>query len=352
MSYCCINCFKDSLIKETIRNENIINNCDFCSSKNVPVIDISKENPVSDMILRLVQTYAVSENENAKLLKESLRDDWDIFNGGCEIIQTLVKSLCANFIGEIEELFENRVIISQMYDEDFQHEFGLLRGLSWNNFSEYIKYKNRFHNAYFNADAFSSILSYICKDYGTDMPFYRARICKNAEGYNTKDMYAPPKGLRRPGRINPEEIGILYLSSDKGTILYETRANVYDYITIGTFKAKRALRLVDLSGFRDISPFLYDDDMLEKFAINRLVFHEMSQEIAKPIRRNDSTLEYLPTQFISEFIKNEGYDGVAYKSTIKQDGYNFALYDEKLVECIDVETVEVTDIEYKTQKDK
>ena len=64
--------------------------CDFCSSKNLPVIDISDNNPVSDMILRLLQVYSVSENENAKLLKESLRDDCDIFSGGCEMILALV----------------------------------------------------------------------------------------------------------------------------------------------------------------------------------------------------------------------------------------------------------------------
>lgn len=348
MTYCCEKCFKDTQIIETIRKQNIIGNCDFCSSKALPVIDISENNPVSDMILGLIQVYSVSDDGNAKPLKEALRDDWDIFNGGCEIILALVKSLCSKEIAETDDLFTKKVIISQMYDEDFQREFGLFRGLSWEEFSNYIKYENRFHNDFLNYDEFSSILTSLCKEFDKGNPFYRARICDNLTGFTTDQMYAPPKGRRKPGRINPEEMVALYLSSDEGTILYETRANVYDYITIGEFKAKRVLKLVDLSGFSTISPFAYEESFLERFAINRNVLHDISHEIAKPVRRHDSPFEYLPTQYISEFIKSQGYDGVAYKSTINKDGYNFALFDETLVECTSVKTVEVNHIEYKT----
>lgn len=348
MTYCCVNCFRDTHIIDTIRQTKIIGNCDFCSSRNVPVIDISKPNPVSEMILRLIQAYSVSDHENAKPLKESLRDDWDIFNGGCEIIQALIKALCTIEINENDDIFKRNVIIPQMYDQDFQVAFGVVSGLSWKEFSEYIKYTNRFHNEFFNKDAFSSFLSLIKREYGIDTVFYRARICNNKIGYTEEQMYGPPKGCRQAGRINPEEIGVIYLSSDKDTILCETRANVYDYISIGEFKLKRQIKIVDLSSISKISPFLYDEIIIESFAINRNVFLEMSKEIAKPMRRNDSPFEYLPTQFISEFIKSQGYDGVAYESTIKKDGYNFALFDESLVECTNVETVEITGINYLT----
>ncbi|WP_074572394.1 RES family NAD+ phosphorylase [Selenomonas ruminantium] len=76
----------------------------------------------------------------------------------------------------------------------------------------------------------------------------------------------------------------------------------------------------------------------------------MAREISKPQRRNDSKVEYLPTQFIAEFIKGEKYDGVGYRSTISDKGINIALFDEGLVECIDVNTVEISSIEYKISK--
>jgi hypothetical protein len=42
----------------------------------------------------LAQTYSVSDDAEAKLLKTALRDDWDIFGTGVELIQTLTISQC------------------------------------------------------------------------------------------------------------------------------------------------------------------------------------------------------------------------------------------------------------------
>jgi hypothetical protein len=85
------------------------------------------------------------------------------------------------------------------------------------------------------------------------------------------------------------------------------------------------------------------------YAANRKVFQEISVDIAKPLRRSDSHIEYLPTQYIAEFIKSQGYNGVEYASTLREGGYNLAVFDEIAFECIGVETVEVTEILYQTQ---
>ncbi len=84
--------------------------------------------------------------------------------------------------------------------------------------------------------------------------------------------------------------------------------------------------------------------------MNRKVFKEIALEVAKPLRRSDSALEYLPTQYIAEFIKSQGYDGVEYASTLREGGYNIAVFDERLFECVSVNTVEVKKIQYETQQ--
>jgi hypothetical protein len=103
-----------------------------------------------------------------------------------------------------------------------------------------------------------------------------------------------------------------------------------------------------LSGISGTSPFLYQGE-LEKYAANRIVFQEIAIEIAKPLRRSDSPIEYLPTQYISEFIKSQSYDGVEYASTLREGGYNVAIFDETLFECVGVNTIEVTKIQYETR---
>lgn len=76
-------------------------------------------------------------------------------------------------------------------------------------------------------------------------------------------------------------------------------------------------------------------------AVNKRHLRKISNEIAKPLRRHDKPLDYLPTQYISDFIKSREFAGIEYKSTMKKGGFNLAIFDESLFKC---ETVEVYDI--------
>lgn len=349
---CCINCFKDSAIREIIHLYGTKGDCDFCSSKNTDVYDISKSsNMISDKITSLIQIYSPSEHSDARFLKEILRDDWDVFSGGSEGIKALLEALCL-FESDLDidkEILVKKVAIEKLHDIDYINEYGVVRGLSWTDFSESIKHTNRFFSSNFNADVFSSFLTMVQKTYEEGTSFYRARISPNSNGFEKAEMFAPPVGKRTAGRVNPDGIGVLYLSTDDKTVLNETRVTAYDYVTIGTFKNKKPIKVANISEISRVSPFLYNDEF-ERFALNRKVFQEMAYEIAKPIRRNDSPLEYLPTQYIAEFVKSEGYDGVEYESTLRKGGINLALFDESLVECVNVKTIEVTSVEYNIQE--
>ena len=61
-------------------------------------------------------------------------------------------------------------------------------------------------------------------------------------------------------------------------------------------------------------------------------------------------LHTLPTQFITEFIKSNGYAGVAYTSTMRTEGINVAVFDESIFECVAVHTVEINNISYSYEK--
>ena len=345
---CCVECFKDIHIRSTIEKQGVLGDCDYCSGRNVAIYDISATpNPISDAIIGLVQIYSVSDFAEAKLLNAALHDDWDIFNVDEATIQKLVIDLCDSIIGAESELYKKHVIIAQLHDDDFLKEFGVVGGVSWGKFAESIKYRNRFHSGMFNADAFASYLSIIAKSYSAGYKFYRARITNNSSGYMPYQMSAPPPDKRSAGRINPEGISVLYLSSDDHTVLNEVRANTYDFVSIGTFKLVKDIKVVNLSGITETSPFLYQGE-LEKYAANRKVFQEIALETAKPLRRSDSPIEYLPTQYIAEFIKSQGYDGVEYASTLREGGYNVAIFDETLLECLSVRTVEIMKIQYET----
>ena len=154
---CCIDCFKDSEIREIIHKYGTSGNCDFCSAKNVDVYDISNfPNMISDKIISLIQIYSPSQRSDARFLKEVLRDDWDIFNGGAEGIKTLLTALCPleSELDIDKDILVKKVAIEKLHDTDYINDYGVARGLSWAEFSESIKHTNRFFSSNFNADVF------------------------------------------------------------------------------------------------------------------------------------------------------------------------------------------------------
>jgi hypothetical protein len=343
---CCINCFKDTFIKEVIKKEGKKGNCDFCPGKDTFVLDIAKEsNPVSEKIIQLVEIYSPSKDPEAKLLKESLRDDWDIFSADAETIQRLLEKLCFSSYPKNSEIFTQKVYIPSLADEGFLKEYAVVRDFDWRKFSDSIKHKNRFHNGMVNVDAFASFFTAIDKKYPKKTKLFRARIAISKDGFEASDMGPPPKDKRTAGRVNPDGIGILYLSDDETTALHEVHARALDFVTIGEFRALHDIKVVNLSGFSSISPYNLDME-LAGFAVNRKIFQEIAFEIAKPQRRSDSPLEYLPTQYIAEYIKSQDYDGVEYASTLCNGGKNIAVFNEALFECVGVKTIEITKLEY------
>lgn len=344
--YCCSNCFKDYHIRNTINDLGTKGDCDICGSRNVFVIDVSTDNQVTQSLTALFQAYRRSDDARATRLVFSLKNHWDIFNLTEEQIYSLVVEIYNNDSHSSEIIIDDEVIIPQMLEQDYLFYNGVVRGLSWKQFSDYLKYDNRFH-APFNPDSLDRFISMSIKVYPAYSVFRRARICDSKDGFSREEMFAPPKGKRRAGRINPEEMSVLYLSDEELTAIHEIRANKYDYVSIGTFINRKDIKIVDFTQIDKLSPFLYEQE-IEFFAVNRQVLKEIAEDVAKPLRRSDGLIEYLPTQYISEYIKSTGCDGVGYMSTVRGQGLNIAVFDESKFECIGVETKEVTDIKYIT----
>lgn len=337
---CCTNCFCDPEIQAIISQNGIVGNCDFCGSKNIPVYSLDGESDLTDIIADVLNVY--EESEDGKQLFSLLRDEWDIFNPESGASEQLIDTI-AQIIYDNEDA--NKFNVKARIPRDAEENFGIFSGHTWCEFSEYIKTKNRFHNNYFKPDSLVKFLDYAMVRYPRGSKFYRARICNAPAGFLPEEMGAPPAGLGRAGRVNPAGISVLYLTSDEKTALSEVRAGTFDYVTIGSFISRKEIKLVDISRLCKISPALFSSG-IESLAVNRQIFRDIACEIAKPMRRNDSPLEYLPTEFISEFVKCKGYQGVIYKSTMGTGKDNIVVFDASLFNCTDVQTVEIHKIDY------
>ena len=113
--------------------------------------------------------------------------------------------------------------------------------------------------------------------------------------------------------------------------------------------------MVDLRAITEISPFVDGLEYLDH-AINKQYLEKLNSEMSKSLRRSDSTLDYVPTQYIVDFIKSiehngtQEYDGIEYNSTTNPGGYNLAIFNPDLFECVSVSVYDIEKLQYTSKK--
>ncbi|WP_455611515.1 RES family NAD+ phosphorylase [Cloacibacillus porcorum] len=352
--FCCSNCFADAEIRAIIDGNKTIGTCDFCGSQNAHVYAIGKDQTITELFDGLLDIYSpISDlpvnfpREKTDLMKNILYNNWRIFNLKPDGIYRIITAICADRYKDQSELFDNPIGIKQSLDHDYLEENSILKNNRWDDFVKGIKRKNRFHSDYINKDKLFVFLRCAVKSHRKGEILYRSRICPNEKGFSRAEMGAPLDNSAKGGRVNPTGISILYLSDSKETTLYEIRAGVYDYVTVGRFKLQRDIDVISLADIDRISPFIgvaYGFDFTQ-YAINIEHLKMIAHEIAKPLR-NDNLLDYLPTQYISDYIRSKGYDGIEYISTMCRKGANLAVFVPELFKCIGTSVYDVKSISY------
>lgn len=339
---CCPNCFRDNEIKGFIYwNSNNISDCDFCDSKKVAIINTQE---LQEQFILLLDLYKV--DPNGKNLESAIQTDWNIFNlEDDKKITKLISEVLVGLDNEYIELLSKNVALSIDSDESIE----LIK--IWNNFKEEIKKENRFFNK--NVIDFESIKkTFPVRQYSKGKIFYRSRISNKNTPFEPSEMGKPHQKYAKAGRANPKGISYLYLAQSIETTLYEARATFLDYVSIGEFKLLQNLEIITLRPTFQTSPFT-EGYSIEEYLKNKPFIDLLERELSKPLRRHDNDLDYLPTQYLCEYIKGLGYDGVEFSSSLHEGGINVVIFDEEKLECFNVKSYEVTkiNIEYKEIND-
>lgn len=185
----------------------------------------------------------------------------------------------------------------------------------------------------------AELLENFSKKYDPGKIFYRARVSEK-KGHVVADMGKPPADKTTSGRANPNGIPYLYLSTNAETTLYESRSSYLDYITIAEFKLIEVLHVVSLREIAGVSPFAFGDK-LESYIMHQKYLARLEQELSKPVRRFDKELDYLPSQYLCEYVKSLGYDAIEYGSSLKPGGINIAVFNDVKLVGRNVEVYEI-----------
>lgn len=351
---CCTNCFESHYINSIILNNKVVGTCDYCLSKDISTYEASELSPFFKGIIDL---YDVDEDAGKSLEVQIVADfPKKVFSQkliDSNNVNQLICDIIVDDIADYQNILENPVKL-KFYDRNVDEDINESLFLSWDNFSEEIKTVNRFHlKNSLDLEKLKSLFNHFQKDLPKGKKFYRARISDNIDGYQIEQMGNPPHKSAKSGRANPNGISYLYLANDITTTLYEVRASLFDYVTVGCFRLEESISVVNLSRSTYDVFRLAELESLEEVMIHGSFIDKLEQELSKPRRRSDSELDYLPTQYLSELIKSMGFEGIEFKSSLYSDGINTAIFDPNKFKCLDVNVYDITniDLEFERLKD-
>jgi hypothetical protein len=331
----CSQCFNDLELKQFIQaNSEEKGTCDYCNSTDVDVVD---ESEIADFFSQFLGIFAL--NDSGVSLSTLIQSDWNLFANEAiciDIVNCFIKPFSPILIDSNQK-------VSYIDDITVCVEY-------WETIKDEIKWKKRFFSNISTLEELGWQSIFDEKqtfEWPNNEYLFRGRLHYNSnqKEYKLEDMGCPHNGQVPAGRANPQGIPYLYLSKSIETVLYEIRSTFLDEISVGTFKIKSDATIILVDFTEKASAFSKIDEIVE-YTKSMLLKRYISTDLSKPIRRYDSEIEYIPTQFICEYIRLiSNADGILFNSSLHKGGKNIVLFEQDKVECVSVELQRVSHIE-------
>jgi hypothetical protein len=329
----CKECFGDKELKGLITALSNLGKCDICEKIKIEIINIEE---LFDFFKELFDNFQLKPDGERLISK--IQGNWNLFSNidcGNKVINYVV--------GQIDTQIQSSEQLIDFNDD-------ILENVNfWSQLKEQLKWERRY----------LTNIDHLTLDLGWDGFFesrivlkntdalFRARLhhISNEDIYSSHQMYSPPKEKANAGRANPTGIPYLYLSDNEETVLYEVRASYLDEISVATFSLKSSIETdVFISDFTE-TPTLFHPSEVNKRIKSTLLKQQISRDLSKPMRRYDSELDYVPTQFICEFIKVfTGVHGIKFRSSLHTLGNNIVIFNQDILDCISVKKVNISQL--------
>ena len=136
-------------------------------------------------------------------------------------------------------------------------------------------------------------------------------------GFDEKGSDAPPKEFAKAGRANSAGISFLYAASDKKTAIMEMRPQIGQCFNVCVIEVCKDVHIFD---------FTYTAGELKEGEYAKAGdLYSISKEFSCPNYGNVN--DYFPTQYLCEYLRQKGFDGIRYKSAVSPHGINVILFD-------------------------
>lgn len=317
MPRCCVRCFNDSVVAAKINAEGSISRCSYCGTTQISCIDPS----VLSNELELF-TYGLIEDESGSSFLEILS----------------LYGVLSNTVRQAANLIDD-IFGADTATKRYSLEFSVTSYTEqWEEFKLELKHKNRFfpkasiHSSLFNkmsANSTDAVLFQLLEQLkipvDTRENFYRARI--SDVPLSADKMGCPPREIVTGGRANPVGIPYLYVADSLVTCISEVRPSNSSCVYVSELTPIHELSVLDLTAPREhSSASAFGEEQLSAVLGFLGLLELFSDELSKPVRPENSNLDYIPTQFLCEFIKSvANFDGLVFNSSFGK-GKNYVFF--------------------------
>lgn len=343
----CHNCVGDYYLKKYINNNGEQNTCDYCGSNRVCIL---LEDLMEVIMKGILQEYEDANDCMGYCSKEGGFIGADTFDAYDLIRDELEMELdfqCDKLYDDVINLFSDAITWCQKdpygslrYDEDFY---------TWEMYAESLKKTEQLIKTgeepedeirlYKTPDEILERISEgintleLVEEMPVNTPLWRARAHTESEIVNSAATLGTPReGDAGWNRMNPAKVSTFYGAFDKDTALAEIAVKEEPIRTVGIFYNQVPLKVINLGKISELFvPSLFDVDNGEQRML--LIFlKRFNREISKPIEVGKGN-EYLPTQKLVEYLRNEiadtngsKIDGIIYRSSQLADGLCCSLF--------------------------
>lgn len=135
----------------------------------------------------------------------------------------------------------------------------------------------------------------------------------NFYGFDENDSDAPAAEYARDGRANAKHISFLYTASDVETAIMEIAPKLEQPISVAEIEVNRDIKVFDFSSYHKGE---------EGIGVKLI---SLSRLFSSPNYCDGS--EYLPTQYLCEYIRELGFEGVCFNSSVNSNHKNLVIFD-------------------------
>ncbi len=326
----CLKCIGDPHLRQLLREEASPGRCASCGNRRLAT---SLEEIAAQIDSAYREHYRPGDDtgfgttgeDPASIVQEIAKIEPDI-------AESVVEYLSAQEARDVQKGAE------PYYDQDSNYEFidphpGELL-IAWEEFRTRLLHEQRF----FDREAADRLAVIFGDGHSIADPKDLVRVCiahlKRGEavfrarradsrdvlrqiGNDPRQQLAPPAPrLAVAGRMNAAGIPVFYGAFSADVCIAEVRPHVGGTVVVGEFRTTRRLRVLDLTRLNEhgYARSYWDDDFDDRLTRRRFLetFHGL---ISRPIQPHEETLEYLPTQAVSEYLASVlGLDGIIYDS--------------------------------------